>query len=138
MEKGVSGILFALNYIALPTPIIPMSDQIYKVNDKSKIYLWLNKTVDVEPHELKALILSLLYFFSLLCSYYIIRPIRDEMGIAGGIENLQWLFTGTFVAMVALVPLFGWISSKYTRTKFIPYIYFFHIQPAYFLRIIQE
>jgi len=85
------------------------------------------KSVDAEPYEIKALVFSMLYFFSLLCSYYIIRPIRDEMGIAGGVENLQWLFTGTFLAMIALVPLFGWISSKYPRTRFVPYVYYFFI-----------
>ena len=85
------------------------------------------KSAGAEPYELKALLLSMLYFFSLLCSYYIIRPIRDEMGIAGGVENLQWLFTGTFLSMISLVPLFGWISSKYPRTRFIPYVYYFFI-----------
>jgi AAA family ATP:ADP antiporter len=94
---------------------------------KSQIYFWLKKTVDVEPYEVKALILSMVYFFSLLCSYYIIRPIRDEMGIAGGIEYLQWLFSGTFIAMIALVPLFGWITSRYPKSKFIPYVYYFFI-----------
>ncbi len=33
---------------------------------------------------------------------------RDEMGILGGVENLQWLFTETLLVMTAVVPLFGW------------------------------
>ena len=32
------------------------------------------------------------------------------MGITGGVDNLHWLFTGTFVATVAAMPLFGWIA----------------------------
>jgi AAA family ATP:ADP antiporter len=36
-----------------------------------------------------------LYISSVLASYYILRPIRDQMGVAGGVNNLQWLFTGT-------------------------------------------
>jgi hypothetical protein len=67
----------------------------------------------VEPEEIRALLWSFSYFFSLLCSYYIVRPMRDEMGIAGGVEHLQWLFTGTFLAMLAAVPLFGWVTSRY-------------------------
>ena len=39
---------------------------------------------------------------AVLSSYYIMRPIRDEMGVAGGVSNLQWLFTGTLIGMVAL------------------------------------
>ena len=67
---------------------------------------YLKKWVTVEPGELAVLIWSFLYFFALLCSYYIIRPMRDEMGIAGGVDNLQWLFTGTFLSMLAVVPFF--------------------------------
>ncbi len=83
--------------------------------------------VNVEPQELKALSWSCIYFFALLCSYYILRPLRDEMGIAGGVKNLQWLFTGTFLAMLAVVPLFGWITSHYPRKRFLPYVYYFFI-----------
>ncbi len=81
------------------------------------------KTINIEPGEVPALFWSFSYFFALLCSYYIIRPMRDEMGILGGVENLQWLFTGTLLVMTAVVPLFGWISSRFPRRIFLPYIY---------------
>ena len=70
---------------------------------------------------------SFAYFFVLLCSYYIIRPMRDEMGILGGVENLQWLFTGTLLAMTVAIPLFGWVSSRFPRRQFLPYVYLFFI-----------
>jgi AAA family ATP:ADP antiporter len=85
----------------------------------------LRRLVDVEPHEVRAVAWAFLYFFSLLCSYYIVRPMRDEMGIAGGVENLQWLFTATFVAMLCAVPAFGWITSRYPRPVFLPAVYLF-------------
>lgn len=50
------------------------------------------------------------------------RPMRDEMGILGGVENLQWLFTGTLLVMTAVVPLFGWVSSRFPRRRFLPYM----------------
>ncbi len=87
----------------------------------------LTKLVQVEPREVRALLWSFSYFFALLCSYYIVRPMRDEMGIAGGVEHLQWLFTGTFLAMLAAVPLYGWLTSKYSRKKFLPLVYLFFI-----------
>jgi AAA family ATP:ADP antiporter len=81
----------------------------------------------VDAQEWHALLWSFTYFLSLLCSYYIIRPIRDEMGIAGGVEQLQWLFTATFLAVLLTVPLFGWITSRYPRRVFLPAIYYFFI-----------
>lgn len=87
----------------------------------------LAKLANIRLEERTAVLLSFLYFFFLLCSYYIIRPIRDEMGVQGGVENLQWLFTATFVAMLAVVPMFGWISSRYTRKRFLPIVYYFFV-----------
>ena len=49
------------------------------------------------------------------------------MGILGGVENLQWLFTGTLLVMTAAIPLFGWISSSFPRRQFLPYVYLFFI-----------
>lgn len=85
----------------------------------------LAKLANIRLEERAAVLWSFLYFFSLLCSYYIIRPIRDEMGVQGGVENLQWLFTATFVAMLAIVPLFGWITARYPRKRFLPIVYYF-------------
>lgn len=87
----------------------------------------IRRLVPVERVELMALAWSFLYFFTLLCGYYIIRPMRDAMGIAGGVDKLQWLFTGTFLVMLAAVPLFGWVASRYPRRRFVPYVYYFFI-----------
>jgi len=87
----------------------------------------LQRFLRVKADEIWVLAWSFSYFFSLLCSYYIIRPMRDEMGIAGGVEHLQWLFSGTFVVMLAAVPLFGWVSSRFARRRFLPYVYYFFI-----------
>ncbi len=87
----------------------------------------LNRVVRVEASEVTAMLWSFGYFFCLLCGYYILRPVRDEMGIQGGIENLQWLFTATFVAMIAMVPLFGWISARLPRRQMLPIVYLFFV-----------
>lgn len=88
---------------------------------------WLYRVVQVKPGEIKALALSFAYFFCLLCGYYVLRPVRDEMGIQGGVENLQWLFTATFVTMLCVVPVFGWACSRYARAKLLPIVYGFFI-----------
>ncbi|MEO8382744.1 MAG: MFS transporter [Acidobacteriota bacterium] len=54
-------------------------------------------------------------FFSVLCGYFVLRPVRDEIGVRAGIEQLPWLFTATFVATLLLVPLFGWIVARARR-----------------------
>ena len=81
----------------------------------------------MRPAEVQALVWSFAYFFFLLASYYVLRPLRDEMGIAGGVKNLQWMFTATFVVMLAAVPLFGAIVAKLPRRRFIPLVYHFFV-----------
>jgi AAA family ATP:ADP antiporter len=70
---------------------------------------------------------SFAYFFCLLAGYYILRPLRDEMGVAGGVRNLQWLFTATFLVMLAAVPLYGWLVARVPRRRFIPLVYHFFV-----------
>jgi AAA family ATP:ADP antiporter len=93
----------------------------------SLLHRFLQRWVNIEPDEIGAVVWSFLYFFALLCGYYILRPMRDEMGIAGGVENLDWMFTGTFLATLSLVPLFGWAASRFERRKLLPNVYFFFI-----------
>jgi ATP:ADP antiporter, AAA family len=85
----------------------------------------LSKMIDVGAGEVPALAWSWLYIFSLLSSYYIMRPIRDQMGVAGGVNNLQWLFTGTLVGMLLLNLPFSWLVKTFPREKFIAISYRF-------------
>jgi len=70
---------------------------------------------------------SFAYFFCLLSAYYILRPLRDEMGVAGGVRNLQWLFTATFLVMLAAVPVYGALVARIARRRFIPLVYHFFV-----------
>jgi len=79
----------------------------------------------VRPGEGRALCWSFAYFFCLLAGYYVLRPLRDEMGVAGGVRNLQWLFTATFLTMLAAVPLYGALVARLPRRRFIPVVYHF-------------
>ena len=85
----------------------------------------LHRAVAVEPHEVGALLASFAMFFALLAAYYIIRPVRDEMGVRLGKDALQNLFTTVFFVMLAAVPLFGFIASKFPRRYVLPGIYLF-------------
>ena len=79
----------------------------------------------VRPGEGRALCWSFAYFFCLLAGYYVLRPLRDEMGVAGGVRNLQWLFTATFLTMLAAVPLYGALVARLPRRRLIPVVYHF-------------
>src|SRR5688500_20156529 len=76
---------------------------------------WLTRVVDVRPDEARALLWSFAYFFCLLAGYYVLRPVRDEMGLAGGIKYLPWLFTATFFVMLAVLPVFGALVTRLPR-----------------------
>jgi ATP:ADP antiporter, AAA family len=91
----------------------------------SAFHRFLSKIIDVRPSEVPALAWSWLYIFSLLSSYYIMRPIRDQMGVAGGVNNLQWLFTGTLIGMLVLNLPFSWLVQTFPREKFIAISYRF-------------
>lgn len=87
----------------------------------------VRRIIDVRPAELRALGWAWLYIFSVLFSYYILRPIRDEMGVAGGVENLQWLFTGTLLGMIACNPPFAALVARLPRVTFIAISYRFFL-----------
>jgi AAA family ATP:ADP antiporter len=80
---------------------------------------WLN----VQPGEKTALMLGFAFHFCVLASYYLVRPLRDALGLEGGADKLQWLFTATFVVMLLMVPVFGTLASRLPATRFVPLIY---------------
>jgi AAA family ATP:ADP antiporter len=101
------------------------------------VYRLLKRLIDVRPAEMKALGWSWLYIFCVLSSYYILRPIRDEMGVAGGVENLQWLFTGTLVGMILVNPPFAALVAKLPRVGFIAIAYrFFMVNLLIFILLL--
>jgi AAA family ATP:ADP antiporter len=87
----------------------------------------LYRALRAQPHELPAVAWAFAYFFLLLCSYYILRPVRDALAVEAGAQALQWLFTATFAAMLALVPVFGWLSARLPRARLLPAVYAFFV-----------
>ena len=94
------------------------------------------------------LLWSFLYFFCLLTGYYVLRPVREAMGASSDVAalfppsiiaffaergvvlkdlQLQVLFTCTFLIMLALQPVYGWLVSRWPRRVFLPTVYGFFI-----------
>lgn len=84
---------------------------------------WLN----VNAGERTPLLWSFLYFFCLLCGYYMLRPVRDEMAIEGGVQHLPWMMTGTFLTLLVATPVFGWLAARLPRVRLLFAVYGFFI-----------
>ncbi|THF64781.1 MFS transporter [Pseudothauera nasutitermitis] len=83
------------------------------------------KLLAVRPQERAALVFGFLLLFLLFTSYFMLRPVRETFGIAGGVRNLQWLFTATFVATLVVVPVYGWVAARLPRRRLLPVSYTF-------------
>lgn len=82
---------------------------------------------DLTEYERSILRHGAVWFFLLLFSYYILRPIREQIGSTYGIENLSWLFWATFGVMLIAIPLYSVLVGKFDRKKLVPAIYAFFV-----------
>src|SRR5437588_1935313 len=87
---------------------------------------FFGKIVDVRPEEIRALWLAFIFFFVVLAGYYVIRPVRDNIG-ASYSENLWWMFTVVLLTMLVANALFSAIVARMSRRRFIPIAYRFFI-----------
>lgn len=85
----------------------------------------LQRFFDVREEEVRPLLLSAAYFFCMLLAYYVLRPLRDEMAVAGGVRNLPWMFTGTLVLMLLVNPPFAALVVRFSRLRFVSITYRF-------------
>ncbi|WP_137923729.1 MFS transporter [Cupriavidus sp. 2SB] len=85
------------------------------------------RLLGVRAGEMPAVIAAFLFFFCLFASYFMLRPVRETMGIAGGVKNLQWLFTATFVVMLVAIPFYGACCKWLPRRRFVPWVYAFFV-----------
>jgi AAA family ATP:ADP antiporter len=83
------------------------------------------RVVSVRPHEVGGLLASFLTVFCMFTGYSVLRPVRETMGITQGVANLPYLFWATFVGMLLVQPVYGWLTSRYRRTTFLPWVYLF-------------
>ena len=87
----------------------------------------LARLVPATPAERRAALWSFAYFFFVLAAYYVLRPLRDQMAIAGGTRALPWLFTATFATLLLAQPLYGALVARLPRARFIPVVYQFFV-----------
>lgn len=79
----------------------------------------------IEPRELGAAFAAFAFIFLVFGSYQILRPVRETMGITSGVANLPILFWAVLAAMLLTQPAFGWLTSRFRRSVFLPWVYLF-------------
>lgn len=87
----------------------------------------LPKRPAIQRHEWFAVAVAFAYFFCVLAAYYVIRPVRDQLSAAVGSTSLPIFYAVTFVATLALTPLFGALVARFPRRRFVPIVYLFFI-----------
>jgi AAA family ATP:ADP antiporter len=85
----------------------------------------LRRLVVLQPGEAPALLASFATLLCVFASYTILRPVRDALGITSGLEKIPYLFWAVFGVMLLLQPLYGWLTSRFPRALFLPWVYAF-------------
>ncbi len=78
---------------------------------------------NLERHEAGAVIAGFGMFFLLFAALFMLRPVRETMGVAGGVDNLAWMFTATFVGMLLAMPVFGWVAARVARRRILYWVF---------------
>jgi AAA family ATP:ADP antiporter len=98
----------------------------------------LGRLADLRPGEAAKVLPAALWFCCLLTTNYTLRPLREAMGVAGGVDQLHWLFTATFLTMLAAVPLYGFAVARLGRARLVPIVHrFFALHLLLFFALMQ-
>jgi AAA family ATP:ADP antiporter len=85
----------------------------------------LQRAVKVEPNETAAVVTAFLLFFCVLGGYFAVRPVRETVGTILGPDRTADLFVATWIASLAIVPIYGALCTRFRRSAFLPWIYGF-------------
>ena len=88
---------------------------------------WLSRVLGPRRGEYAAVVWSFIYFFCVLSAYYVLRPLREALAVDSGPNTIPLLFTGTFFSTLVATAVFGWITSRFPRKQFLPWVYLFFI-----------
>ena len=81
----------------------------------------------IERHEWPAVILAFTYFLFVLAAYYVLRPVREQLTAATGVDALLPFYVATFIVTLVLTPVYGWLVARFPRKRFVPIVYVFFI-----------
>ena len=79
----------------------------------------------IEPNELRSVLLSFLFAFSLMFAWYLIRPVRDAMASEWTDLEVSFLWNINFFVSAGVVALYGFAVAHLEFRKLVPGIYAF-------------
>ena len=82
---------------------------------------------DIPAEDRSSLLRAFFFFYFVLCSWYSIRPVRNEMAVQAGLENLPSLLSIVLLVMLIANPVYSWLVSRINRNKIVLYFYLFFI-----------
>lgn len=82
---------------------------------------------DIPADDRSSLLRAFFFFYFVLCSWYSIRPVRNEMAVQAGLENLPSLLSIVLLVMLIANPVYSWLVSRINRNKIVLYFYLFFI-----------
>ena len=82
---------------------------------------------DIPAEDRSSLFRAFFFFYFVLCSWYSIRPVRNEMAVQAGLENLPGLLSIVLLVMLISNPVYSWLVSRINRNKIVLYFYLFFI-----------
>ena len=81
------------------------------------------RVVDCRAGEAAAVLLAAAQFFCLLFGCFMLRPLRETMGLRSGVDSVRLLFLVTVGAMVVGNVVYGWVASRVSRRALVPGVY---------------
>lgn len=98
----------------------------------------LERLVQARQSERPAVLWAFAYFFTLLCGYSLLKPVRDTLGVSGSMKQVPALMTATFVVSLLAVPAFSALVAQIPRHRVLPLVYrSFALQLAAFFLLLR-
>ncbi len=82
--------------------------------------------IEIKESFSKESLLGSFLFFLVLSSWYVLRPVRNEMAVAN-VDDLPYLLAAGAIAMLLINPIYSWVVSKTNLRKIVIYCYSFLI-----------
>src|SRR6476620_9676578 len=83
----------------------------------------LGAFADVRPNETRSVLTAFFLLFCVLGGYFAVRPVRETVGTILGeaVTSDTWIWTAVFAVLI--VPVYGWLVARVSRTVLMPAIY---------------
>lgn len=95
-------------------------------DEKPNLLARLMKTASkIEPNELRSVVTSFLFVFTLMAGYYILRPVRDAMASDWTRTEISQLWNINFFLCLAVVAIYGYFVTRVKFKYLVPGVYAF-------------